>query len=208
MLFKSSCNSLHNTALRQERLTAIKQVDISRMVMRRYLLVWLVCLMTTGMALADSSGSYRIGPGDMLSITVFGEEDMSLKEVRVGTNGTISFALLGELKVNALTVRELEADLIRRLKQGYLKKPVITVSVLEYRLFYVNGEVKSPGGYNFVDGLTVQKAVALAGGFTERASKSKINLERETAPGHVQQNVGLNESVSPGDVITVGESFF
>ncbi|WP_126455613.1 polysaccharide biosynthesis/export family protein [Sulfuriflexus mobilis] len=189
-------------------MSAISLVIFSRIKMRRYLLVWLVCLMTTGMAVADSKDSYRIGPGDMLSISVFGEEDMSLKEVRVGTNGTISFALLGELKVNALTVRELEADLIRRLKNGYLKKPVITVSVLEYRLFYVNGEVKNPGGYNFVDGLTVQRAVALAGGFTERASKSKINLERETAPGVVHQSVGLNEAVSPGDVITVGESFF
>ena len=175
--------------------------------MRRFLLVWLLALINTGVA-AASSGSYRIGPGDMISVTVFGEEDMSLKEVRVGANGSISFALLGELNVNKFTVTELEADLIRRLKDGYLKKPVITVSVLEYRLFYVNGEVKKPGGYNFVEGLTVQKAVSLAGGFSERASKGKIDLERETAPGQIQKNVGLNEAVSPGDVITVGESFF
>lgn len=112
------------------------------------------------------------------------------------------------MKVNTLTPRELEAELIRRLKDGYLQKPVITVSVLEYRLFYVNGEVNKPGGYNFVDGLSVQKAIALAGGFTERASKEKIDLERETVPGNVRHNVGLNETVSPGDIITVGESFF
>ena len=88
-----------------------------------------------------------------------------------------------------------------------MKKPVVTVSMLEYRLFYVNGEVKNPGGYNYVDGLTVQKAVALAGGFTERASKSKIQLERESNPGE-SINVGLNVRVNPGDIITVEESFF
>jgi len=176
--------------------------------MLRYLLVCVFCLTTVGTVVADSTSSYRIGAGDMLSVTVFGEQDMSLKEIRVGTNGTISFPLLGELKVEGLTNLEFEAELIKRLKDGYLKKPVITVSVLEYRLFYVNGQVKNPGGYNFVNGLTIQKAVALAGGFSERASKELINLERETKPGVVLKNVSLNEPVNPGDVITVGESFF
>ena len=149
---------------------------------------------------------YRIGSGDLLSINIFGEEDLSLQKVRVGTNGTVSFPLLGEIVVKKMTVSELESDLIRRFKDGYLKKPVVTVSVVEYRLFYINGEVKLPGGYNFVDGLTVQKAVALAGGFTERASKSSIILEREFVDK--KHKVGLNDEVNPGDVITVDESFF
>jgi len=153
----------------------------------------------------DKQG-YRIGSGDLLSINVFGEEDLSLEKVRVGTNGIISIPLLGEIVVKKMTVAELESDLIRRFKDGYLKKPVITVSVVEYRLFYVNGEVKKPGGYNFVDGLTVQKAVALAGGFTERASKSSITLEREFIDK--KHKVGLNDDVNPGDIITVDESFF
>ena len=153
----------------------------------------------------DKQG-YRIGSGDLLSINIFGEEDLSLQKVRVGTNGTVSFPLLGEIVVKKMTVAELESDLIRRFKDGYLKKPVVTVSVVEYRLFYINGEVKKPGGYNFVDGLTVQKAVALAGGFTERASKSSIILEREFVDK--KHKVGLNDEVNPGDVITVDESFF
>ena len=84
---------------------------------------------------------------------------------------------------------------------------MVTVSVIEYRLFYINGEVKKPGGYNFVEGLNVQKAVALAGGFTERASKDKITIETEVAPGIIKE-VGLNNAVNPGDVITIDESFF
>jgi len=173
----------------------------------KFFTVFLLSLVLVSAGVAASSKSYRIGPGDKLTITVFGEEDMSLKEVRVETSGTISFPLLGELPVNKLTITELENELIKRLKNGYLNKPEVTVSMLEYRLFYVNGQVKNPGGYNFVDGLTVQKAVALAGGFTERASKSKINLERETDSGKTV-NVGLNVPVNPGDIITVEESFF
>ena len=182
-------------------------VILTRVVVVRFITVCLFLLMTIGIATAGSNNSYRIGPGDKLAITVFGEEDLSLKEVRIETNGTISFPLLGELPANKITVAELENDLVKRLKDGYLKKPVVTVSVLEYRLFYVNGQVKNPGGYNFVDGLTVQKAIALAGGFTEQASKSSINLERELDPGKVE-NVGLNVQVNPGDIITVEESFF
>jgi len=161
----------------------------------------------TSFSVAAEKQRYSLGPGDLLSINVFGEDDLSLKEIRVGTNGTISFPLLGEVSVRSMSVRELENALIRQLKDGYLKKPVITVSVIEYRLFYINGEVNKPGGYNFVEGLTIQKAVALAGGFTERASKDKITIETEAAPGKIKK-VGLNNAVNPGDVITIDESFF
>ena len=161
----------------------------------------------TSFSVAAEKSRYSLGPGDLLSINVFGEDDLSLKEIRVGTNGMISFPLLGEVSVRSMTVRELENVLIRQLKDGYLKKPVVTVSVIEYRLFYINGEVKKPGGYNFVEGLTIQKAVALAGGFTERASKDKITIETEAAPGKIKK-VGLNNVVNPGDVITIDESFF
>ena len=175
--------------------------------MLRFFLVGLLSIFMTSMVAANSNEGYRVGPGDILSIIVFGEEDLSLKQARVGTNGVISFPLLGELKVNNFTLKELEGELVTRLKDGYLKKPVVTISVLKYRFYYVNGEVRNPGGYDFLDGLTVQKAITLAGGFTERASKDKISLEREMEPGKTK-NVDLNEAVNPGDVITVDESFF
>lgn len=178
--------------------------------MLRFIPTFLLCLSLITLApfsFAFEKQRYRIGPGDLLAITVFGEKDLSIKEVRVATNGVISFPLLGEVSVRNMSVRELEVALIRQLKDGYLKKPVVTVSIVEYRLFYINGEVKKPGGYNFVNGLTIQRAVALAGGFTERASKDKITIESEDKPGKIKE-VGLNNTVNPGDVITVDESFF
>ena len=171
------------------------------------LLLFLSSISLTSYSVAAEKQRYSLGPGDLLSINVFGEDDLSIKKIRISANGTISFPLLGEILVRNMNANELENALIRQLKDGYLKKPVVTVSVIEYRLFYINGEVKKPGGYNFVEGLTIQKAVALAGGFTERASKDKITIETEAAPGKIKE-VGLNNKVNPGDVITVDESFF
>ncbi len=151
---------------------------------------------------------YNIGPGDLLGVTVFGEEDMSLKEVRVSATGTISFPLLGEINVLGLTSKMLEKKITAALKEGYLKKPRVSVSILQYRLFYVHGEVETPGGYSYVDGLTIEKGIALAGGFTERASKRKITLVREDDPDNPVESVGLNIKVKPGDIISVGESLF
>jgi len=152
--------------------------------------------------------NYKIGPGDLLSINVFGEEDLSLSEVRISGSGAISFPLLGEINVMGMTSKELEDYITKLLIDGYLKKPEVTVSILQYRMFYVHGEVKKPGGYSYVDGLTVQKGIALAGGFTERASQSKINLVREDKPDEEQKSVDLNTRVKPGDIIIVGESLF
>jgi polysaccharide export outer membrane protein len=158
-------------------------------------------------ALADNLEHYRLGPDDIISITVFEEPDLSLKNTRVATNGRISFPLLGQILVEGLTVMELEAELTRRLADGYLRRPKVTVAVNEYRLVYVNGEVKRPGGFSYRDGLTVRKAVTLAGGFTERASPNKITLIRENELGR-SKKVYLNDRLRPGDIITVGESFF
>lgn len=151
---------------------------------------------------------YRIGAGDLLSIKVFGEEDLNLEKVRVASNGSISFPLLGIVNVLGITSGDLENRLTEMLLDGYMKKPRVTVSILEYRMFFVEGEVNEPGGYKYVDGLTVQKGIALAGGFTERASKKKIKLIREKNPDEPLELAELNTPVSPGDVISVGESFF
>lgn len=156
---------------------------------------------------ADKLDHYRLGPDDMLSITVFGEPELSLKDTRIGANGRISFPLLGQIPVEGLTVIELEAELTRRLADGYLRRPRVTVSINEYRLVYVNGEVNRPGGYSYRDGLTVRKAVTLAGGFTERASPGKITLIRENEHENPHK-VDLNDRLHPGDIITVEESFF
>ncbi|NOY73872.1 MAG: polysaccharide export protein [Gammaproteobacteria bacterium] len=150
---------------------------------------------------------YLIGPGDLLAIIVYGEPDLSLPQVRVGTEETVSFPLLGEVFIGDLVVGDVEKKLAGLLLDGYLKKPKVTVSILEYRLFYVTGQVKNPGGYNYINGLTVRKAIAIAGGFTIRGSKGKmIKIPEKSNTETV--NVKLNSPLGPGDILNVGESFF
>lgn len=158
-------------------------------------------------AQADELGSYSISPDDEISITVFGEPDLSLARVRVATNGTVSIPLIGQVQVQGLTAAGLEAKLTQLFADGYLRNPAITVSIVEYRLFYVNGEVKKPGGYNYREGMTVERAVALAGGFSERAAKDKIKIAHEDNKSKTMR-VDLTAPIRPGDVITVEESFF
>jgi protein involved in polysaccharide export with SLBB domain len=162
---------------------------------------------STGNTQAAAS-AYRVDTGDRISITVYQEPDLSVNSVRVKGDGTIAYPLLGDLHVAGLTSQGLQDLVLSKLLDGYLKKPSITVSIDSYRLYYIKGEVTRPGGYTFVDGLTVAKAVALAGGYTARASESKISLARESDPENPLESVGVNTAIHPGDIVTVGESFF
>ena len=102
---------------------------------------------------------------------------------------------------------EVEEKITSLLLEGYLKKPNVTVSITEYRPFYINGEVKRPGSYPYKKNLTVEKAVSLAGGFTERASRTAMSLVSENDKRFVKA-VALSDKIKPGDVITISESFF
>lgn len=161
-----------------------------------------------GASNAPDSVAYRVDTGDRISVTVYQEPDLSVQGARVKANGTITLPLLGDLKVAGLTSQDLHNLITARLLDGYLKKPSVAVSIDSYRLYYIKGEVSRPGGYSFVDGLTVAKAVALAGGYTVRASERSISLVRESDPETPIESVGPNTAILPGDIITVGESFF
>ena len=158
-------------------------------------------------AMADEMDDYRISADDEISVTVFNETDLSIDKVRVSGNGAISMPLLGQVTIEGLTLSEVEQKITTLLLEGYLKKPNVTVTITEYRPFYISGEVKKPGSYPYRKDLTVEKAVVLAGGFTERASRSKITLISENNKALVKA-VALNDKIRPGDVITVSESFF
>ncbi len=155
----------------------------------------------------DFSSSYQLGSGDLIAIQVFEEPGMSI-ETRISDRGTISYPFLGELSVIGMSAVGLEGLITRRLKGPYLVNPEVTVSILEYRPFFVNGEVEKPGGFPFSPGLTVRKAVSLAGGFKERANKSRINVVREIDPAKAPRSIQMDEQVIPGDIITVERSFF
>lgn len=152
--------------------------------------------------------NYRLSSGDILTVRVLGEPDLSKEKVRLTDAGTVSLPALGEVKAFGLTVSELERAVEDSLRGPYLVNPKVSVSIEEYRPFYINGMVEKPGGYPFQPGLTIRKAASLAGGFRERASLSKIYIIRESDPSQRSQRVDLNTMVYPGDIITVDESFF
>ena len=157
---------------------------------------------------APELSSYKLGSGDMISVRVLGEDDLRREKVRLSDAGSMSFPVLGEIKVRGMTVGALEDYITRGLKGRYLLNPQVTVTIDEYRNFYVNGMVEKPGGYPFAPGLTVRKAITLAGGFKERASREKINIIRDDDPKQTPRKVDLNAPVLPGDIVTIEESFF
>jgi len=163
---------------------------------------------STALAQGDAISNYRLGSGDVITIQVLGEEDLKRERIRLSDAATISYPILGEIKLFGKTVAELETLIRTGLKDRYLVNPQVTVTINEYRNFFINGQVERAGGYQYVPGLTVRKAVALAGGFKERASKEKIFLIREDDKTQTPKRVDQNATVLPGDIITVEESFF
>jgi polysaccharide export outer membrane protein len=159
-------------------------------------------------AAAPELSKYKLGAGDVISIRVLGEDDLRREHVKLSDAGTLSFPVLGEFQVKGMTVGDLEDYITRGLKGRYLLNPQVTVSIDEYRNFYVNGMVEKPGGYPFSPGLTVRKAISIAGGFRERAARDKIDVIHDDDPKQTPHRVDLNTALLPGDIVTVEESFF
>ncbi|QBY06103.1 polysaccharide export protein [Thalassotalea sp. HSM 43] len=156
---------------------------------------------------ADSLSHYRLGVGDKIEINVFGESDLS-KQFKINERGTINYPFLGEVSVKDLTLAEVEQAVVNGLKPDYLINPSVSAAIVEYRPFFIEGQIKKSGAYSYQPGLTVAKAVVLAGGFTERASKDKIYIQRSSDPENKTELAMLDSKVSPGDIITIKQSFF
>lgn len=150
---------------------------------------------------------YQLGAGDKVKVTVFGHEDLS-GEFEVNGVGQISMPLIQLVQVAGLTAEEAELAIAEKLSPGYLKNPRVSVSVLNYRPFYIIGEVNKPGSYPFVNGMTVLNAIALAGGFTYRAKKSKVTITRADDPQEKKRSTSPDTPVLPGDIIEVPERYF
>lgn len=170
-----------------------------------------------GIAMAFSQGSfaapgvgteYKLASGDVISVTVFGENDLTFASITLNDAGTFSYPFLGDVQGKGKTANEIENQLITGLKSGYLLNPKVSVRVLQYRDFYISGEVTKPGGYPFQPGLTVRRAIALAGGLTERASEKKITITHDQAPDRALKDINLDTPLLPGDAVSVPEGFF
>lgn len=148
--------------------------------------------------------SYQLGPGDEIEVYVFGEESMSGTR-KLDGNGVMSMPLVGNIEARGLTPGELEAQLRTRLTK-YLQDPKVSVEVLSYRPVYLVGEVRNPGSYPYVDGMTVINAVATAGGFTYRARENRFIIDRKSTGQTVAAEP--QTPLQPGDVVTVPERYF
>ncbi|WP_279253985.1 polysaccharide biosynthesis/export family protein [Candidatus Seongchinamella marina] len=173
-----------------------------------YILALLGTLMVGGFVQGQDAAGYTLNAGDSIRIYVYGEPDLTFGNLLIGQNGRISYPFLGEFKVTGKTSGQLQQLLVDGLKPDYLIDPRVSVSVTRYRPFFINGEVNRPGGVDFQPGLTLRKAISLAGGFTERANKKRILVIADKDPNREEQEVGLDYRVQPGDIITVQDTFF
>lgn len=150
---------------------------------------------------------YRLGSGDRLRVIVFGEDTLS-GEYTVDGSGAVSLPLIGEVAADGRTLREFQRAVEASLREGYLNDPRVSAEVLNFRPYYILGEVGSPGEYPFTSGLTVINAVATAGGFSYRANTRRVFIKRAGSDREVEYPLTVNTPVQPGDTIRIGERFF
>lgn len=162
----------------------------------------------TGMGVAPVSFDYKLGAGDKVRVNVFGEDTLSGEYEVSGEAGVVSMPLIGDVQAGGLTVTQLQTLIEAKLKDGYLKEPHVSIEVLNYRPFYILGEVTKPGEYPYTTGLTVLNAVATANGFTYRADTHKVFIKRAGDPVEHEYPLTSMTLVQPGDTIRVKERFF
>ncbi len=156
---------------------------------------------------ADGAGDYRLGAGDKVRVIVFDEKDLS-GEFVVGDSGNIDLPLIGSVKAQGSTVEEFQARVVGQLRNGYLNDPKVSVEVLNYRPFFITGEVKQGGEFPYKSGLTIQDAVGVAGGYTYRAETSYAYLRRAGQDREVKLSLASRVPIKPGDSIRIPERFF
>ena len=151
--------------------------------------------------------AYTLDAGDKLRVVVFGQDGITNSYV-VGADGNVNLPLVGSVPARGFTTAQLSGMISERLKQGYVREPHVSVEVETYRPFFILGEVTTPGQYPYVANMTAETAVAIAGGFSPRADKRKIELTRNAPGQSFKGDVPLNYPVRPGDTIQVKERWF
>jgi polysaccharide biosynthesis/export protein len=150
---------------------------------------------------------YRLASGDRVRVIVFGQENLS-NSFSVDSSGAIAMPLVGQVHAQGLTTSELAGAIEARLRQGYVREPRVSVEVEAFRPFFVMGEVNVAGQYPFINGMTVQNAIAVAGGFTPRAVQDSVVITRIVGGTLATFSEPLAFPVRPGDTITARERFF
>jgi polysaccharide biosynthesis/export protein len=146
---------------------------------------------------------YHLDAGDKLRVVVFGQDGLT-NTYAIDAGGAITMPLIGAVSARGKTPAGLAADISARLRNGYIREPSVAVEVETYRPFFILGEVQAPGQYPYVPNMSVESAVAIAGGFTPRARRDAVTLTHNAGRG----SVPLGTAISPGDTIYVGERWF
>lgn len=151
------------------------------------------------------ASEYQLGPGDEIEIFVFQEPELNVK-AKISQAGFINLPLIGQVNLEGLTGEEAKLKVENLFKDGYLVNPYVTLTVRQYRPFFIHGEVKSPGSYKYQAELTIEQAIALSGGLKDRASSSEWIVRR----GYPEVTFKAKKStiIMPGDVIKIEKSFF
>jgi len=154
-----------------------------------------------------AAGQYRLNTGDTVRILVYNQQSLS-NDFTVGDDGTISVPMLGAVTARGATVQELERNLYDKLNDGILVKPGVSVQLAQSRPIFVVGEVGKPGQYPYLAKLNVLAAVAVAGGFTVRADRSRVTVVRAVKDRPSEWTAGVLADLQPGDVVIVREQLF
>lgn len=155
----------------------------------------------------ETGGEYRLGSGDRVQVNVFGHPDLS-GEFEVDGNGLIAYPLIGQVQAGGHTVEELQGVIAVDLDRDFVVDPRISIEVLNFRPFFILGQVNQPGSYPFISGLNVRQAVAIAGGFTRRANQTQVIIVRDTEAGEMRFRATPNAAILPGDTVDVPRRLF
>jgi polysaccharide export outer membrane protein len=152
-------------------------------------------------------GAYRLDAGDRLRIVVYGQEGLT-NTYAIDAGGSITMPLIGSVPARGRTPAGLAAGISAKLRNGFIREPSVAVEIEAYRPFFILGEVAAPGQYPYVPNMTVESAVAIAGGFSPRALRDRVTLTHTDASGSSRVVVPLGTAIGPGDTVLVGERWF
>jgi polysaccharide biosynthesis/export protein len=150
---------------------------------------------------------YTLDSGDKLRVVVFGQEGLTNTYI-VDATGKISMPLIGAVSVRGCTTAQLSRVISDKLRNGFVREPHVAIEVEAYRPFFILGEVAAPGQYPYVPNMSVESAVAIAGGFSPRARRDRVTLTHTDASGSERMVVPLGTALGPGDTVLVGERWF
>jgi len=156
---------------------------------------------------AAYDASYKLDAGDKLRVVVYGQEGLT-NTYAIDAGGSITMPLIGSVPARGRTPAGLAAEISAKLRKGFIREPSVAVEIESYRPFFILGEVAAPGQYPYVPNLSVESAVAIAGGFSPRALRDRVTLTHVDSSGSIRAVVPLGTPVSPGDTVQVGERWF